>query len=451
MNHADRMFTWGGSTWASGFFPNTVHTFNYKTNTWENNGRWTDYAGVTGCCSYDPNTGLVWIHSSYYLYSYNYNTNTWTRFGRRNLPIDIKSVLDPVNKLFLVLGVIGYSIANPANPVEIGFSGGGGVSSSGAGAVYDTKLNRIVAWSGGPVKMLNTSTRQWTSVSASGAPSFNSLGVFGRWQYSPKHNVHVVVTGVDDNVYFFKASPGGGPAEYWDAAPPSAPTNLRKTGSHPYAITLVWSAPAPASGTGTASSYIIKRNGALAGYAVDTTYTDTGLDENTEYDYEVIARDKTFLKSSALAGPFSTERDAVAPALDKVSAYADPAKVKVVFSKAVDGASAENTANYTISNGIQVNSASLGSDGKTVTLSTSTQSEGTLYALTVNNVKDASVSQNTIASNSTAEYEYSAKLTITIVEYFGSRDEPLIAEDRLFEEARKNVDYTCGMWYKIPK
>lgn len=51
--------------------------------------------------------------------------------------------------------------------------------------------------------------------------------------------------------------------------------------------------------------------------------------------------------------------------------------------------SAENVANYTIDNGLAVTKASLDTTGKIVTLTTSAQTVGTIYKLTVQNVADA--------------------------------------------------------------
>src|SRR4030095_5830911 len=53
-------------------------------------------------------------------------------------------------------------------------------------------------------------TKAWTAGSATGAPGEGSNGVYGRWRYVPSVNAFVVVTGIDDNVYFYKASSGGG-------------------------------------------------------------------------------------------------------------------------------------------------------------------------------------------------------------------------------------------------
>jgi hypothetical protein len=79
----------------------------------------------------------------------------------------------------------------------------------------------------------------------------------------------------------------------------------------------------------------------------------------------------------------------------------------------VEGASAESAANYSIDQNITVSASVLGSDLKTVTLTTSGLSEDVDYTLTVNNVRDRANSPNTIAANSQAVFQYTAQLEIT--------------------------------------
>ncbi|TCT12943.1 hypothetical protein EDC18_11017 [Natranaerovirga pectinivora] len=63
-------------------------------------------------------------------------------------------------------------------------------------------------------------------------------------------------------------------------------------------------------------------------------------------------------------------------------------KVTVDFSKAVSKASAENIANYSVNNGLVVLKAELNSAGTQVVLTTSEQSVGTIYNITIENVAD---------------------------------------------------------------
>lgn len=104
--------------------------------------------------------------------------------------------------------------------------------------------------------------------------------------------------------------------------------------------------------------------------------------------------------------------DTTPPTITSVSTGTDPNQVVVQFSEYVDQTSARTTGNYSISDAITVSGASLGSDGRTVTLTTSALAEKT-YTLTVNNVKD--LKGNTIAANS--------QKTFTYVEFKGWADD----------------------------
>jgi hypothetical protein len=96
-----------------------------------------------------------------------------------------------------------------------------------------------------------------------------------------------------------------------------------------------------------------------------------------------------------------------------VAAAGEPTNVTVVFSEPVEGASAESAANYTIDQNVSVSGAALGTDLKTVILTTSTLSENVDYTLTINNVRDRATSPNIIVSNSQASFQYTATLGIT--------------------------------------
>jgi len=99
---------------------------------------------------------------------------------------------------------------------------------------------------------------------------------------------------------------------------------------------------------------------------------------------------------------FNTPSDTTPPTITSVSAT--HTQVEVVFSEPVEQASATNKNNYQINNGITISSASLGTDLKTVTLTTSQHTEGITYTLTVNSIKDRATPPNTIASNTQKTY-----------------------------------------------
>jgi hypothetical protein len=66
----------------------------------------------------------------------------------------------------------------------------------------------------------------------------------------------------------------------------------------------------------------------------------------------------------------------------------DANHITVRFSEKVGKATAEVASNYSISGGVAVTSASLGTDDQTVTLTTSAIASNTTYTVTCNNVED---------------------------------------------------------------
>ena len=83
-----------------------------------------------------------------------------------------------------------------------------------------------------------------------------------------------------------------------------------------------------------------------------------------------------------------------------------PIQVDVVFSEAVTSESVQTVTNYQIEEGIQVLSASLNADNKTVHLQTDALVADTVYTLTVNNIQDTSEAANSIAANSSIEIQF---------------------------------------------
>ena len=79
--------------------------------------------------------------------------------------------------------------------------------------------------------------------------------------------------------------------------------------------------------------------------------------------------------------------------------------VDITFNKALSFESATNTANYALSGGLTVTAASLSGDQRTVTLTTSSQSAGTTYTITMNNLEDETTpTPLSIPSNSQVDF-----------------------------------------------
>lgn len=98
--------------------------------------------------------------------------------------------------------------------------------------------------------------------------------------------------------------------------------------------------------------------------------------------------------------PFGTNNP---PAIAGTGPSVDLTHVTVKFSKPVAD-SAATPANFSLNDGISISQATLDSTKRLITLTTSAQTAGKLYNLTVTGVKDRTPAQNTIAPGTTAYY-----------------------------------------------
>src|SRR6185503_13312863 len=228
--HADRFFGQAGSLAGVGFAKcDRTWTFDFVAKKWTDRAPATSPGGGFGVnCAYDPTTKKLWWGSGAGLWSYDYDTNAWTKHNADDFYYHTSTV-DTKRGLMVVVGngaVFSYDLKN-ANYVKQPWTTTGGdalVAKGNVGLDYDPVLDRIVAWAGGSPCLLNPDTKAWTVGSATGAPGEGSNGVYGRWRYVPSVNAFVVVTGIDDNVYFYKASTGTGtPAPAPPAPGPTPP------------------------------------------------------------------------------------------------------------------------------------------------------------------------------------------------------------------------------------
>jgi hypothetical protein len=234
--HADRFFALGGSIAGNGFAATqNTWTFDFNSKTWSNmNPSPTPGGGLGENCSYDPATKKVWWCSAKTsfagLWSYEYDTNTWTKQNSDNFYY-FTSTVDTNRGVFVVVGngeVFSYDLKNGNYTKNVWATTGGDsfIAQGNVGLDYDPTTDKIVGWRGGSPYILDPVTKAWTVGTSTGAPSQGMNGIYGRWRYVPSVNAFVVVTGIDDNVYFYKMSAGGGsppPAPPPPVPPPPAP------------------------------------------------------------------------------------------------------------------------------------------------------------------------------------------------------------------------------------
>ncbi|MHC4644454.1 MAG: InlB B-repeat-containing protein [Planctomycetota bacterium] len=201
------------------------------------------------------------------------------------------------------------------------------------------------------------------------------------------------------------AQPDAGCYEYMsgpaDSTPPSAPQNITAQVISESQINLSWQQSTdPESGI---SYYRIYRDDNPAATPASTMYSDKGLSAGTEYSYQVSAINGQGLESArSNIASATTFQDTTPPAILSAGA-ASETTVTVVFSEALEAASAEDVDNYDITGGISVASASLAGDLMTVTLTTSSHAEDS-YTLTVQAVRDTA--GNPITVTDSVDYDY---------------------------------------------
>ncbi|GAB5547932.1 MAG: hypothetical protein SangKO_076920 [Sandaracinaceae bacterium] len=92
-------------------------------------------------------------------------------------------------------------ITPPSSPVA---------TASNVGAAWDSALGAVVVWSGGAeVHVLDPDTLSWTTrappaTNAASPGPVTSRGVYGRWRYSERLDVHVVVDDADRPVFLLR-------------------------------------------------------------------------------------------------------------------------------------------------------------------------------------------------------------------------------------------------------
>lgn len=129
--------------------------------------------------------------------------------------------------------------------------------------------------------------------------------------------------------------------------------------------------------------------------------TDTQA-KGTDYTVTVNNVQDISLNTMTVSGTQGfTGIDTTPPLVVSVNAVKDNI-VTVGFNEQVDSVTAAVYSNYSISPSLTVSGAALSADGRTVELTTSTQTTGTAYTLTVKNIKDSS--GNAIAEESSAQF-----------------------------------------------
>ena len=237
----DAFWANGGSAWSCGWFKTDTWTFSFRTGTWARQQYLPiDVSlGESGnVTAFDPVTRHIFMLSpNNGGFEFDPIANTWTK--RTNSTIDTykSGALDWKRRILVVLGGGGFNtfVLQPDGSLvyqDRAISGATEiVNATHPGIVYDPVSDQMVAWSGGPnVYTLNLDTWAWTKRSPAASNTVTptaaaTQGTYGRWRYIASKNAFIGVNDVDEDVYIYKLSSGGGTTG--DTTPPAAIRDLR--------------------------------------------------------------------------------------------------------------------------------------------------------------------------------------------------------------------------------
>jgi hypothetical protein len=225
---ADKIFSGGGFTWPNACGDPVGWLFDYTLNKWVVSAI-IGY-GSRGMSGYDPVAGKLWVigGTGTGFRDFNGATGVWTSHNNPGFMGQIITV-DPDDRLLVGLnkGNINTYTLNGTGTAAVHATSGDTAAINAAmpdgdyktpGFVWDPVLKCFVAWNGGAdVYTLNLTTYSFTRV---GPAVTNTViptaaaaqGTYGRFRYSPKNNVYVVVNSISENVFLYRLT-GGTSAE----------------------------------------------------------------------------------------------------------------------------------------------------------------------------------------------------------------------------------------------
>ncbi|VAX08840.1 hypothetical protein MNBD_ALPHA03-112, partial [hydrothermal vent metagenome] len=148
-------------------------------------------------------------------------------------------------------------------------------------------------------------------------------------------------------------------------------------------------------------------SGAISsGYTIDTVLID---DDGAEYHCEVSNSVGNDISSDAV---LTVLPDTDAPLITG-AVVRSLNEVDIQFSKAVTSSSAQTVTNYQIDQGVEIFSATLNADNRTVHLITNSLETNNTYTITINNVQDTTSNLNEISPGSSVSVVLEANIDLT--------------------------------------
>ncbi|HEX2880891.1 MAG TPA: kelch repeat-containing protein, partial [Polyangiaceae bacterium] len=159
VQHADRLFVFGGSKTPCGYLADDTWTYSFADRAWERrNPTGPIPHAVPGVVAdYDPQTQKVFIHDDTSLYSYDIDNDSYELLAEGDsIDYHMTAVIEPNQRKFVIVGagsVLSYDIDDGSQYARVALTTTGAdelVASGYPGLAYDPSSGgRIVAWNGG--------------------------------------------------------------------------------------------------------------------------------------------------------------------------------------------------------------------------------------------------------------------------------------------------------------
>jgi len=233
--------------------------------------------------------------------------------------------------------------------------------------------------------------------------------------HQPGENYTLTVQSVRDRAQVPNAVPSGTKIEYdFPATDTASPFIVSCDLEGTQLLKVVFNEPLDEVSSKNIANYAIIPSITIQEATLDESYqivflTTSTHTPGTEYHISVQsvldrAKPGNIMASGAVKAYTCTAEDNISPRLDRTELLSNNV-LELVFSEAVESASASNIYNYAIDNGINVLLARLSRSQKEIHLTTTPHHSG-YYTVTVNNVKDLAPTPNAILPNSKGIYNY---------------------------------------------
>jgi hypothetical protein len=181
------------------------------------------------------------------------------------------------------------------------------------------------------------------------------------------------------------------------------PTSALAISQQPASQTILENTPVTFSVTAQGSSpavltYQWFRDGVAITGATGSSYTINSAqlaDNGAKFSVKIANGNGSYNEPLSNDAVLTVSNDSTAPAVLKIAGTAALNKVVITFDEPLDAVTSQALTSYSIA-GLQITSAILAADGKTVTLTTSAQTQGTRYDVVINGVTDVISANNKV-------------------------------------------------------